>query len=97
VGRRCTGNHLRADSFLVHSPSEENRINIKYNYSQGYLQLSPQSGIPQNANLLCLFGIYSSQVSSKGLSLPTVCDVSAAQIQTIVEEIVVKQLKNLTF
>ena len=31
VGRRFTGNHLSAGSFLVHSHSQENGINIKYN------------------------------------------------------------------
>jgi hypothetical protein len=29
VGRRFTGNHLRADSFLVHNPSQEKGISIK--------------------------------------------------------------------
>jgi hypothetical protein len=31
VGSRITGNHLSGDSFLVHSHSQEKRINIKYN------------------------------------------------------------------
>jgi hypothetical protein len=31
VGNRFTGNHLSADSFPVHSPSQEKGINIKYN------------------------------------------------------------------
>jgi hypothetical protein len=35
VGSRFTGNHLSADSFLVLYHSQENRINIKYNYSPG--------------------------------------------------------------
>ena len=38
VERRFTGNHLSADSFLVHSHSQEIRMNIKYNYPQGYPQ-----------------------------------------------------------
>jgi hypothetical protein len=29
VGRRFTGNHLNADSFLVHNPFQEKRIGIK--------------------------------------------------------------------
>ena len=31
VGSRFTGNHLSADSFLVHNHSQENRINNLYN------------------------------------------------------------------
>ena len=31
VGSRFTGNHLSADLFLVHSQSQENRINILHN------------------------------------------------------------------
>jgi hypothetical protein len=31
VGKRFTRNHLSADSFLVHNPSQENGIEIKYN------------------------------------------------------------------
>jgi hypothetical protein len=31
VGSRFRGNHLSADSLLVHNLSQENRINIKYN------------------------------------------------------------------
>jgi hypothetical protein len=40
VGSRFTGNHLSADSFLVHKHSLENGINIKYNQPQGYPQHS---------------------------------------------------------
>jgi hypothetical protein len=38
VGSRFTGNHLSADSFLVHNHSQENGINIKHNKAQGYPQ-----------------------------------------------------------
>ena len=35
---RFRGNHPSADSFLVHNLSQENGINIKYNWLQGYPQ-----------------------------------------------------------
>jgi hypothetical protein len=35
VGSRFTGNHQSADLFLVHSHSQENRINLKYNLAPG--------------------------------------------------------------
>ena len=35
VGRRFTGNHLSADSFLVQNPLEENRISIKLQIARG--------------------------------------------------------------
>jgi len=41
VGSRFTGHHLSADSFLVLNHSQENGINIKYNYPQGYPQQTP--------------------------------------------------------
>jgi hypothetical protein len=31
LGSRFIGNHLIANSLLVHNPSQENGINIKYN------------------------------------------------------------------
>jgi hypothetical protein len=31
MGSRFTGNHLSADSFLLHNHSQKNGINIKYN------------------------------------------------------------------
>jgi hypothetical protein len=34
VGRRITGNHLSADSLLVHNHSEKKGINMKYNWPQ---------------------------------------------------------------
>jgi hypothetical protein len=37
VGSRFSGNHLSADSLLVRSPSQENRINIKYNKTAALL------------------------------------------------------------
>jgi hypothetical protein len=44
MGSRFIGNHLSTDSFLVHNPSQENGINIKYNWPQGYPQHTLTSG-----------------------------------------------------
>lgn len=43
VGSRFLGNHLSADYLLVCSHSQENGINIKYNYPHGYPQHFPLS------------------------------------------------------
>ena len=43
VGGRFLGNHLSADYLLVCSHSQENGINIKYNYPHGYPQHFPLS------------------------------------------------------
>ena len=43
VGSRFIGNHLSADYLLVCSHSQENGINIKYNYPHGYRQHFPFS------------------------------------------------------
>ena len=46
VEKRFTGNHLSADSFLIHNASKENQINIE-------LQISPEEKFMNRTAMAC--------------------------------------------